>query len=67
MKCSHCGDTLIKHTGSREGFNHCNGCGCCFDGKEVREGHTQCSASLGRLEVLDAEEAPTPPKRTRKP
>lgn len=43
MNCRHCAATLIAHEGTKAGFAHCNGCGCCFaaDGS-LRPGTAAC-------------------------
>lgn len=43
--CPHCKGEMIKHGPEnpfKAGAWHCNSCGCCFRGKELREGHASC-------------------------
>jgi len=70
--CPHCSAERIKHP---NGWLHCDACGCCFEGDELREGHPPCKGSLPEmqekvteeeLEVIEEDEAPKP-RRTRKP
>ena len=47
--CLHCHTEMVKHTDAdpeKAGCWHCNGCGCCFRGNAVREGHTPCPLAV---------------------
>lgn len=61
---------LVAHTGTRDGFYHCNSCGCCFDkSKQPRAGHPVCTLGLagetvkqaGKDALKDAEPEPAEP------
>jgi hypothetical protein len=41
--CPHCKGELVAHEGTKDGYYHCNDCGCCLsaDG-ELRDGHPAC-------------------------
>lgn len=43
--CPHCNGEMVKHgdgNPAKAGAWHCDGCGCCFKGRTVREGHPPC-------------------------
>lgn len=45
--CPHCNAEMTKHSDAdpiKAGCWHCSSCGCCFKGREVREGHPICAA-----------------------
>lgn len=33
-KCPHCKGAMVAHEGTKQGFFHCNQCGCCMNEKE---------------------------------
>jgi transcription initiation factor TFIIIB Brf1 subunit/transcription initiation factor TFIIB len=47
MNCPHCKTELVEHLeeSAKQGAQHCNGCGCCFeaDGKTPRPGVPLCA------------------------
>lgn len=46
MKCPHCKAQTIAHEGAKEGYFHCNNCGCCLDKDGVMyPGHPVCKES----------------------
>ena len=55
--CPHCSAERIKHP---NGWLHCNECGCCFEGDELRDGHPPCKGSLPEMAAPEekVEEAP---------
>ena len=63
--CPHCGDELIPHGSEnplKEGAQHCNGCGCCFDASgSPRVGHPLClQAGGGQTYEVEASASETP-------
>jgi ribosomal protein L37AE/L43A len=46
--CPHCRTEMTRHNADnpfKAGAWHCNGCGCCFKGRELRDGHSACTLS----------------------
>lgn len=51
--CPHCKAEMVKHGDAnpfKAGAWHCNACGCCFKGRELREGHSACSVVVAEVQ-----------------
>lgn len=61
MKCPHCKAPTIAHEGDKDGFFHCNSCGCCMneDGEQY-PGHPLCSLMANKTGKVATIVGPAP-------